>query len=495
MGLMVTVDPGSATVAMGGTQGFRATVLCGNQGQMENVTGASTIGWTLGGTVGTIAPSSGPSTTFAAHSNGTATLSVSAAYQGQSATGSAAITVGSAPPGNGTSASCRMLMVSLTPSSVVMGAGGTQSFTASVLCGSMMAMQDVTASSNLTWSGLSGLGSLNRSTGSSVDFRPTTAGNGTLWVTARYGTYSAHASAFLTVGPGSSKYFAISGMVTNATEGEVPGATVQVMGAPAGAIEAGGGCDGTGSFLFLLPANASYQLRALYPSGQVVDSSTIDLTGNRTVNLTLAKNTPIVPGQGTAGLPAWFLPVLIVVLFSITIVAIVGGGEVAQLALLFPSLLLYSRLKRDQVLDHFQRGRIYGYVEAHPGTCYTEILRGLHLANGVASYHLFTLEREQFVISRREGTNRRYYAHKAVPTEEGNVLSWVQDAILALVRQRPGIYQSEIARALGTRRQNVHYNVGRLEQAGLLRLEGWGLTKRCFATRDLNPGTGAGAAP
>ncbi len=483
MGLMVAVTPGNVTTSSGSSQRFFADVVCGSMGGMENVTSNASVQWSLSGALGSLSPLSGSSTMWTAQGQGNGTIDVTAIFGGMTAQGQADVSVGT--PSGGPPTPCPMVMVSLDPSSAILSIGESQTVQASVYCGSMMGgMQDVTSLSNLTWSGGGGgVGSLSALHGPQTTVVADLPGNFTLWATAHYQGETTEASAFLTMMAASSNpspRFQLKGTVSNGTGTALPGALVQVLDPSSGAVVAGGTSGAQGLFRFILPGGASYELRATTSSGMQYTSPTLLLSQNTTLDLTVVPRGVTVTSPSSTMWMSWAFPSLVTLAFAALVVGMFFGSEVTQLAVLFPPLLLYARLKRDRVLDHFVRGRIFGYVEAHPGVSYSEILRALHLANGVGGYHLYTLEREQFIVSRREGSSRRYYPHASAPSDESSGLSTAQNRILSVVRRNPGICQVDIARELGVRRQNVNYNVGRLARVGVLRLEGWGFRKRCF---------------
>jgi predicted transcriptional regulator len=497
MDLMVAITPGTMAVPLGVSQAFSAQVLCGSMGGMENVTRNASIEWSLSANLGTIAPLSGSTTLFTGETLGNTTLLASVIYEGLSGEGDADVHVGGSTTGN--VSGCAMLMAGLDPSSSVVILGENQTFRVSAFCGTMTGgMQNVTSNANITWSVGSSGGTLNSSQSTQVTFAPTQYGNATLWAVIHYQGETTECSAFLSIleSNGSSiPRYQVRGIVTNGSGQEIRAALVQVLNPMSGDVVAGGSAGAQGEYLFDLPGETEYELRATSPSGLEFTTPPFFLSHNTTVELSITRPATSGSPELPVGLPPWALPSLIALMLAILLVALFFASDITQLAILLPPLLLYSRVKRDNVLEHFQRGRLYGYIEAHPGVSYSDIRKGLELANGMASYHLLTLEREQYILSRREGASRRYYASRVAPSEEGSILSWIQDSILSLVRQRPGIHQSEIARALGTRRQNVNYNVQRMERAGLLRLEGWGLKKRCFVTGHTVPGLDTRSAP
>ena len=131
-------------------------------------------------------------------------------------------------------------------------------------------------------------------------------------------------------------------------------------------------------------------------------------------------------------------------------------------------------------IDNFVRGHLFGYIVASPGVTYAQLSSGLHLANGVLTYHLRVLEKEGFIRSRRIGTRKCFYPRDtALPELEPAVLSPTQKAIVGFVRGRPGVAQKEIGKKLGIPRRTTSYNVKRLAGLGFLVVEGKGKRKRC----------------
>ncbi len=130
---------------------------------------------------------------------------------------------------------------------------------------------------------------------------------------------------------------------------------------------------------------------------------------------------------------------------------------------------LYTRLRRDQVLEHFVRGQVYHDIRDHPGDHYSSIRARVGISNGVLAYHLHMLERQGFVRAERDGVLKRFYpAGVLVPQETGIRLSRVQQRIVDVVGASPSITQEEIAKRTGASHQLVSHNVRVLERLGLL---------------------------
>lgn len=147
---------------------------------------------------------------------------------------------------------------------------------------------------------------------------------------------------------------------------------------------------------------------------------------------------------------------------------------------------LYTRMKRDTVLDHFTRGRIYGFIESHPGTHYSHIKDYLGLKNGSVVYHLSVLERQGLIKSLRDGLYRRFYPVNYPLQSETPGLSPVQERIFNEIVANPGISQKEVALHLGVTPRVLSYHVRQMSQASLLRVERGFRGTRCFAVEQVN---------
>jgi len=164
------------------------------------------------------------------------------------------------------------------------------------------------------------------------------------------------------------------------------------------------------------------------------------------------------------------------------------ASENVKWSLLMLFIPLYSKIKREQVLDHFVRGQIYGYVLANPGEHYNAIKFALSLTNGSLAHHLKTLEREQFVKSKRFGLYRRFYPMNMKIPEDGFFTpNEIQKTIVDLIRTTPAITQKEIAERLGLTPPTVNYHVGILSEHKAIRVERAGRKTHCFVVESGAP--------
>jgi DNA-binding MarR family transcriptional regulator len=166
--------------------------------------------------------------------------------------------------------------------------------------------------------------------------------------------------------------------------------------------------------------------------------------------------------------------------------AMLGATEAGSYALLKLIVVpLYSRIRKDDVLDHFVRGQIYGYIMSHPGEHYNGIKQALKVNNGTLSHHLRTLEMQGYLKSQRDGTYKRFYpTGTKLPRRKGIQLSDLQMEIVDAIRQIPGLTQKDIAMREGITQQSVSYNLKLLERIGVLKSERDGVRKRYFILQD-----------
>lgn len=153
-------------------------------------------------------------------------------------------------------------------------------------------------------------------------------------------------------------------------------------------------------------------------------------------------------------------------------VAAVLASEGFKIALISLFIPLYMKLRKSKVLDNYDRGRVFQYIEMNPGEHYNQIKRDLSLPNGSLVHHLNVLEKADKIKSRRDGRFRRFYTKGTqVPQTNGGELTEIQKRITDTVKDLPGITQKEMASLLGVHQSSVSYQMSRLEERGLIRTE------------------------
>jgi DNA-binding MarR family transcriptional regulator len=160
---------------------------------------------------------------------------------------------------------------------------------------------------------------------------------------------------------------------------------------------------------------------------------------------------------------------------------LIGGTEVGKLAFLALILPLYTRIKKEQVLDNEIRGMIRGYIIANPGDNYNSIKRALGLNNGALAHHLRILERAKIIQSKKDGMYKRFYpASMRIPMDNGGEISEIQRILMLKIAESPGISQKEIATLLGLSKGVINYHVKVLLARHLLQMEKRGRKTHCY---------------
>jgi predicted transcriptional regulator len=91
---------------------------------------------------------------------------------------------------------------------------------------------------------------------------------------------------------------------------------------------------------------------------------------------------------------------------------------------------------------------------------------------GVIQYHLYGLEREQSIISRRRGLHRRYYTTHVFGDRQLEILDTLsqeteRDILLFLI-QNPDATQKELSEYVRISPASINWHMRRLSDAGLI---------------------------
>ena len=173
---------------------------------------------------------------------------------------------------------------------------------------------------------------------------------------------------------------------------------------------------------------------------------------------------------------------------AVGLFALTETGKYKLLALLPLLIPMYTRIQKEDVLDQFVRGQIYGYIRTNPGVHYNQIRRGMDVKNGTLSYHLSVLEKTELVKSRREGLRYRafYPTGMKFPKEQRFRLTEFQINIIDAIKENEGITQKEIAVKLGKKPQTINYNIKVLEQADIIEVIKKGRKTVCYIKEQMD---------
>lgn len=119
-----------------------------------------------------------------------------------------------------------------------------------------------------------------------------------------------------------------------------------------------------------------------------------------------------------------------------------------------------------------RRPQILGFIKTHPGAHLREIKRELNLAMGVIQYHLYGLEKEQKIISRRRGLYKRFYPILVFGDGQLEILDVLsqeteRDLLLFLI-QNPDATQKELSEYAEISRGSINWHMRRLSDSGLV---------------------------
>ena len=225
---------------------------------------------------------------------------------------------------------------------------------------------------------------------------------------------------------------------------------------------------GVESNIGLLPGN--YTLTLNVNDGIASSEDTINITVTSKIN----------PNGGKED-PDHGLPVTVMMAGSGIIVAVVALGaflisDIGQFSTVMFLSPLYSKTRKEAILDNFTRGKIFQFIVDHPGTHFRRIRNELSLNVGVTTFHLKKLETEGLVKSQRIGLKKCFYqGDKNIPSVPS-----IEKQVLAMIRKNPGITQKELAKKLDISTSTIHDYIKRMRLINRIRTERNGRETRCY---------------
>jgi predicted transcriptional regulator len=137
---------------------------------------------------------------------------------------------------------------------------------------------------------------------------------------------------------------------------------------------------------------------------------------------------------------------------------------------------LLSRIAHSEIYENEARRTVSELVIAEPGLCLNDIVGRTGFSRNAVSYHLFVLEKEEEIVSVKDGKYRRYF------TRNGKYVNGAKNVVAALrnettlklaqtVAQRPGSIQRELCIELGATPSATCWHAKRLLDLGVIRKE------------------------
>jgi predicted transcriptional regulator len=126
-------------------------------------------------------------------------------------------------------------------------------------------------------------------------------------------------------------------------------------------------------------------------------------------------------------------------------------------------------MERNEVLDDFIRGAIYGFIVANPGVHYNGIKKSLDLNTGALQHHLSVLEKFGFVEPYKDGIHKCYVpcGEPAVHVKNGKEKR--MDEIALAIEKTPGISASKLAKKMGICSTHISVYIKELKEKGSIK--------------------------
>ena len=240
------------------------------------------------------------------------------------------------------------------------------------------------------------------------------------------------------------------------------------------------------TYLFqdFVPGNYEFLIFFIF-EGEVQESTEVEIwvhvsytdsTGDFVGGSTHMASCSVVPEPGQFPMLQVSIAILSAGLMSVVAFSTKKLGAHSLLPIFVP---LYSRLKRKEILNHEARDVIIGYIKENPGEHFNSLKSKLDFRNGTLAHHLHILERERVIKSVRYGKYRRFFpmgmmvSRKAYPTE-------LEQEILEVVKDRPGINQKTIAKQVQKSKSTVNYHINKLRRSNKIRTEKSGLSLKHY---------------
>jgi DNA-binding transcriptional ArsR family regulator len=141
---------------------------------------------------------------------------------------------------------------------------------------------------------------------------------------------------------------------------------------------------------------------------------------------------------------------------------------------------LFSRMRRERLLDHPARELIMRRIHDRPGIHYRALLRDLDMANGTLAFHLSHLEKAGYVKCLKAHGRKHFYPTDCHPDSREWLETDSRGLIVKFLLASPGATRQEVAKALGFGQSKVSYHLTVLRSSGLLETRRVGAREKCF---------------
>lgn len=157
------------------------------------------------------------------------------------------------------------------------------------------------------------------------------------------------------------------------------------------------------------------------------------------------------------------------------------GGVGAFLVLKVLLAPFFTRLSKEEALEHPRRKQIFDYIQEHPGANFREVARNTGIAAGTVRHHLNVLGRAGQIVEHAHGSTVRLFENHGRFDHNWSDLVLLREPALARLhawlKENPGAPQKAVLEAMepeGWSRSTTQHRLARLVDGGLatIRLQG-----------------------
>jgi predicted transcriptional regulator len=148
-----------------------------------------------------------------------------------------------------------------------------------------------------------------------------------------------------------------------------------------------------------------------------------------------------------------------------------------------PLAFLFSRIDKDEVLEHPTRSELFESIRQAPGERVEDVRRQLGLANGTMLHHLRVLCDKDLVRRVKQGGITRLYPAGPRITPKPYLIPQ-RRMVLGAVAATPGLQQRQVATCVGMSERMVSYHIRQLVADDLIQVRRIGGANYCYPAKD-----------
>lgn len=135
----------------------------------------------------------------------------------------------------------------------------------------------------------------------------------------------------------------------------------------------------------------------------------------------------------------------------------------------------YQLKNKDKTMNHKTRVLICRYISTHPGVSISQLSGVFDINYSTLKYHLKYLEKNNIIVSKKDGRTRRFYADQRSAINPGSDLHTAIDSlnsnqqmVLRIIQTNSGITKKELMKHTKLNRKTVEYSLNKLTEKKLI---------------------------